>query len=159
MSLSLYRKKENSSHGFHLFQEGLFPFLPDSSLLPVFFPRFSPVFLSSKIKLAVPHNLSRYSIDGFFKVRFFQLTLPYNDDAPAFCLQFPPNFLIPLLVPGNLGHPKLGIGFGDRIILTVFVAVPEAPMYENNCVILWENNIRSSRQAFVIHSIAKTTAP
>ena len=98
-------------------------------------------------------------VDGFFQYGLLQLTLPNDDDTPAFSLQLSPDFLIPLLVPGNLGHPELSVGLGDGIILTVFVAMPEAAMYEDNCPILWQHDIRFPGKTFIIHSVTKPLAP
>ena len=94
-----------------------------------------------------------------FKVRLFQLALPDNDDAPSFRLQLTPHLLIPLLVPGNLGHPELRVGFWDCIILTAFVAMPEAAMYKDNCPILWQYDIWPPREALIVNPVAKTLTP
>ncbi len=127
---------------FNFFQKCLLPLPSGSPFQIILFPRFSPVFPSSKIKLSVPHNLSRYPGDGFFKVRLFQLTFPYNDDAPTFCLQLSPDFLIPLLVPRDLCHPEFFVGLGDRIILTVFMAMPKAAMHKDDGAVFWKYNVR-----------------
>ena len=82
--------------------------------------------------IPVPDNFTSYPVDGLFKVRLFQLTLPDNDYAPAFRLQLSPHLLVPLLVPGDFSYPELCVGFGDRIILAVFVAMPKASVYEDN---------------------------
>ena len=118
-------RKENSSHGLHLFQERLFSFFPGLPLLPVFLPSFSSVILSAAKNLSISADFISNPSDGLVKVRLLQLALPNNDYAPAFRLQLTPYFLIPLLVPENLSHPKLRVGLRDRIIFTVLVAMPE----------------------------------
>ena len=144
---------------FNFFQKCLLPLPSGSPLQEILVPRFSPVFQSSMIKLSVPHNLRRNPVDGFFKVRPLQLTLPDDDDAPAFRLQLSPYLLIPLLVPGNLSHPELCVGFRNRIILTVFVAMPEAAMHEDNRPIFGQDDIRTSRKPFVVYPVAKSLKP
>ena len=109
--------------------------------------------------IPVPDNLLGNTGDGIVKVRFFQLALPDDDYAPAFRLQLTPYFLIPLLVPGNLGHPELSVGLGDCIILTVFVAMPEAAVYKDNRPILWQYDIRAAGKALIVYPVAKTLTP
>ena len=82
----LYREEGNLSHGLHLFQKGLFPFLPDSSLQSVFFPCFSSVILSAAKNLSIVPDLLSNLIDGILQYGLFQLTLPNDDDIPPFGL-------------------------------------------------------------------------
>jgi len=153
------RNLGTQSQGFHLFQESLFSFLPLPSLPPVLLPRFFSFFLNSAIGFSVPNNLTGYPVDCIFKICLFQLTLPDNDHDPAFSFQFSPDLLIPLLVPGNLGHPELGVGFGGRIILTVFVTMPKASVHKNDRTILGQHDIRAAGKALVVHSVTKPLAP
>ena len=147
------------SEGFHLLQERLFSFFSLFSLPAILLPCFFSFFLNSAIGFSVPNNLTGYPVDCIFKICLFQLTLPDNDHDPAFSFQFSPDLLIPLLVPGDLGHPELGVGFGDRIILTVFVAMPKAAVNKDNCPILWQYDIRAAGKALVVHSVTKPLAP
>ena len=146
-------------HGFHLIQERLFSFLLLSSLPLILFPCFFSFFLDSLIGFPVLDNFGGDSGDGLLKVRFLQLALPNDDDTPSFRLQFTPYFLIPLLVSGNLCRPELGVGFGNRIIFTVFVAMPEATVYKDNRPMLLEHNIRFPGKGLFVYSIAKTVMP
>jgi hypothetical protein len=153
------RNLGTQSQGFHLFQESLFSFFPGLPLLQVLFPSFSSFFLGGSIGFPVPDNLGRNPGDGIVKVRLLQLALPDDDHAPAFSLQLSPDFLVPLLVPGNFGHPKLSVGFGNSIILTVLVAMPEAAMHEDNRSILGQNDIRPTREMLLVYPVAKTLTP
>ena len=157
--ICLYREKGKLSHGFHLFQEGLFPFFSLLSLPEIIFTRFFSFLLDSSVGLPVPDDFGSDSSDGLLKVCLLQLTLPNDDNAPAFRLQLAPDFLITLLVSGNLSHPELCVGLGNGIILTVFVAMPEAAMYEDNCPILWQHDIWFPGKTFIIHSVTKPLAP
>lgn len=155
----LCRVKRKLPPGFHLFQEGLFPFLPDSSLLSVFFPPFFSIILSAAKNLSIELDLLSNPTDGILQYGFLQLTLPDNNDIPALCLQLAPDFLIAFLVPRYLGHPELRVGFWDRIKLTVFVAMPEAAMHEDNRPIFGQDDIRTSRKPFVVYPVAKSLKP
>ena len=140
-------------------QKGFLSFFSFPSLFSIAFPSCFSFFPYGLIGFPVPNNLADYLTDCLFKVSLFQLTLPDNDDAPPFGLQLTPYFLIPFLVPGNLGNPKLGVGFGDRIIFTLFVAMPKAAVYENDCSILGQHYIRPPGKALVIHSVPKAMMP
>lgn len=144
---------------FNFFQKCLLPLPSGSPLQEILFPRFSPVFQSSMIKLSVPHNLSRNPVDGFFKVRPLQLTLPDDDDAPAFRLQLPPYLLIPLLVPCDFSYPEFCVSFWDRIILTVFVTMPEAAVHKDDGAVFWKHNVRRTWKALVVEPVSITPAP
>ena len=115
----------------HLFQEFSFPFLPDPSLLPILFPSFSSVILRAAKNLSIVPDFHCNSIDGCLQYGLLQLALPNDDDTPALSLQLTPDLLIPFLISGNLSYPELCVGFRNRIILTVFVAVPKAAVYED----------------------------
>ncbi len=107
----------------------------------------------------IPDNLVGNTSDGGVDIRLLQLALPDDDYAPAFSLQLSPDLLIPFLVPCDLGHPELGIGLGDCIILTVLVAMPKTAVHEDNRPELWQYDIRAARKALVVYLVAKTLTP
>lgn len=115
--------------------------------------------MRGSIDFSVPDNFIGNPLDGFFKVSLFQLALPNDYDAPPFRLQLSPDLLIPFLVPGDFGPPELGVGFGDRIIFTVLVAMPKAAVNKDNCPILWQHDIRFPGKTFIIHPVTKPLAP
>ena len=145
--------------GFDLFQERLCSFFPGLPLLPVLFPSFSSFFLGGSICFSVPDNLGRNPGDGIVKVRLFQLALPDDDHAPAFSLQLSPDFLIPLLVPGNLCLPKFGVGLWDSIILTVLVAMPKTAVHEDGRPVFGQNDIWRPGKTIIIYSITEALTP
>ena len=91
----------------------------------------------SEESLSIAPNIRGNAINGILQYGFLQLALPNDDDIPALRLQLSPDVLIPLLIPRNLSHPEFCVGFGDRIILTVFVAMPKAAVYKDSRPILW----------------------
>lgn len=147
------------SHRFHLFKEGLFPFLPDSPLQPIFFPRFLPAILSHAKNIPVVPNLISNPIDGLFQNSLLQLALPNNNDTPTQSLQLPPYLLIPFLIPSNFGYPEFRVCFRYRIILTAFMTMPKAAMNEDSRPIFGKYNIRSPGKSLVVYPIAESMAP
>lgn len=93
------------------------------------------------------------------KLVFGKVALPDNDYHPSFCLQLSPNFLVTLLVLGNLGRPVIGIGFWNRIISASFVAMPEAAVNEDYSPVLGKDDIWRTWETFVIYPIAESQAP
>ena len=134
----------------------MFPLL---SLLSILFPNSSSFFLGVSIGFPTPDNLFGDTGNSRVEVRLLQLTLPDNDDAPAFSFQLSPDLLIPLLVPGYLSHPELCVGLGYSIIPTVFVAMPKASVHEDYRPILWQHDIRPARKGFVVYPVTKSLVP
>ena len=101
----------------------------------------------------------RYPVDGFFKGGFLELAFPDDYDRPAFGLQFAPDLLVPLMVPGDFRHPEVGVGLGDCVELAGFVAVPEAAVDEDDCAVLGKDDVWGAREALVVHSVAEAFLP
>ena len=150
---------DNGIQGPHLFQKSVFSLISLLSIPAILFTVSFSLLLGSAKGFPVPDDFGSHSVDGLVKVRLFQLALPNDNNAPSFRLQLTPNFLIPLLVPGNLSHPELCVGFRNRIILTVFVAMPEAAMHEDNSTIFGQYEVRLAGQALVVEPIPVTPAP
>ena len=83
-------------------QERLFPFLPFLHLQPISLPGPSSFVQGGAIGLSIPDDLAGDAVNGLGEIRFLQLTLPDNDDAPTLRLQLSPDFLIPLLVASHV---------------------------------------------------------
>ena len=87
--------------------------------------------------------------NGFLQALLFQFAFPDDDDAPAFCLQLAPGVLVALPVAGYLGCPEVGVGLGNRVILAVLVAVPEAAVDEDDGAVLGEDDVGRAGEAAV----------
>lgn len=98
-------------------------------------------------------------MDGFFQDGFLQLAFPDDDDGPAFGLQLAPDFLVTLLVAGDFRLPKLGVGFRNIGVLTVFVAMPKTAVDEDDGAVLGEDDIGSSRETLIVDAIAESLVP
>ena len=108
---------------------------------------------------AIFEDFGLNSHDRSVKSAFGKFALPNDDYHPSFCLQFSPNLLVTLLVPGNLGRPVIGIGLGDRIVSASFVTMPEAAVNEDYSPVLGKDDVWRTRETFVIYSIAESQAP
>lgn len=65
-----------------------------------------------------------------------QFTFPDNYHVPALRLQLTPDYLVSLLIPGNLRCPEISVGLGHRVELAAIVAMPEAAMDEDDSAVL-----------------------
>lgn len=82
-----------------------------------------------------------------------------SDDVPAFCFQPTPDFLVALLVAGNLGCPESRVCFGNMACGATFVPMPEASVNENNSAVFGKDNIWRSGESFIIYPIAESLVP
>ena len=119
----------------------------------------SSLFQKTIIGTTIKTNLISDRYNGFFPAISFQFAFPGDDDCPAFGFQLAPDFLVALLVAGYLGSPEVGVGFGDRVVLTVFVAVPKAAVDEDDGAVLGEDDVWLAGEAFVVDPIAEAQAP
>ena len=87
------------------------------------------------------------------------MALPNNNDEPSFSLKLAPNFLVTLLVTGDLGLPKLGVGLGYRIVLAAIVAVPKTAMDEDNGAVLGKDDVGGAGEAFVVYPVSESLVP
>lgn len=99
------------------------------------------------------------SHDRSVKSAFGKFAFPNDDYHPSFCLQFSPNLLVTLLVPGNFGRPEIGVGFWHRIVPASLVAMPEAAVNEDHSPVLGKNDVWRTGETFVIYPIAEPQAP
>ena len=116
-------------------QMGFFARLAGPLRLPVFLPRPAPFGLILAEDIAVPADFFGNSVDRLCEMRFFQFALPDDDYRPSQALQLAPDLLVPLLVTRHLRLPELRVGLRHRILLAILVAVPEAPVNEDDRVV------------------------
>lgn len=130
-----------------------------AALLPVFFAGFPSFILSGEEGLSILVDLGGHCRDGFREPASFELALPDDDDGPAFGFELAPGVLVALLVPCYLGGPEVGVGFGDGVVFTVFVTVPEAAVDEDGCAVFGEDDVRFAGEASVIDAVTEAQAP
>ena len=111
------------------------------------------------VMTAIFEDFGLNSHDRFVKSAFGKFALPNDDYHPSFCLQFSPNLLVTLLVPGNFGRPEIGVGFWHRIVPASLVAMPEAAVNEDYSPVLGKNDVWRTGETFVIYPIAEAQAP
>lgn len=145
--------------GFEFRQKGGLLFLLGLPFLPIDFSALSSIILGFAVSLSILAYFRRDAIYRIVQNCFFQLALPDNDDVPTLGPQLTPHLLVSLLVAGYLRYPEIHIGLGDGIVFTPFMAVPETTVDEDDCTVLWENDIGGTRQAFIIHPIAESQMP
>lgn len=73
--------------------------------------------------------------------------------------QLAPDFLVAVLVAGDFGRPEVGVGFGDRVVFAVFVAVPEAAVDEDDGAVFGEDDVGGAGEALDVYSIAEAQVP
>ncbi len=145
--------------GFELCYEGGFPFLLGLPFLSIDLTALPSVFLGLTVSLSILADFRCDAIGRSVQNRLFQLALPDNDDIPPLGFQLSPNILVTFLILCDFRHPEIHIGLGDGIVFTPFMAVPETTVDEDDCTVLWENDIGGTRQAFIIHPIAESQMP
>ena len=126
---------------------------------PVLLPCFPPVFLSGAKDFPVPADGRRRQFDGLLQPVFLQFALPDYEHAPSLGLQLPPGVLVSFLVAGYLGGPEVGVGFGDRVVFAVLVAVPEAAVDEDDGAVLGEDDVGGAGEAFVVDAVTEAKMP
>ena len=111
------------------------------------------------VMAAIFEDFGLNSHDRSVKSAFGKIALPNDDYHPSFCLQFSPNLLVTLLVPGNLGRPVIGIGLWNRIVSASFVTMPEAAVNEDYSPVFGKDDVWRTGETFVINPIAESQAP
>ena len=130
-----------------------------AALLSVFLTGFPSVFLSGAEELAILVDLGGHCRDGFREAAALEFAFPDDDDGPAFGFQLAPGVLVTLLVPCYLGGPEVGVGFGNRVVFAVFVAVPEAAVDEDDGAVFGEDDVGFAGEASVVDAVAEAQAP
>ena len=120
---------------------------------------FHPVILSGAKDLAILAEGGGCGLNGVLQTSLFQLAFPYDDDKPALSLHLPPNLLVALLVPGDLGGPEVRVGLGNSIVGAAFVSMPEAAVNEDDRPVLRQDDIGGSGETFVVQTVSKAQMP
>lgn len=114
------------------FKEGFFwIFKPLDNLFSNFFDFLSGVFTSNR-------------------------TFPYKANTPALFLVIFEVFFITFFVACKFLFPELLIRFWKNKVLTVFMSVPKAAVYEDYSKVSGEDKVRFSRIPFVAGPVPKT---
>ena len=140
-------------------RKGGFPLFGLPALFCIEGAGFPSFILSGAEGLAVLVDLGGHCRDGFREAAALEFAFPDNDDGPAFSLQLAPGVLVALLVPCYLGGPEVGVGFGDGVVLTVFVAVPEAAVDEDDGAVFGEDDVRFAGEVSVVDAVTEAQAP
>ena len=127
-------------------------------IFPILFSCHSSFNLLLAISLSIFDNLRRHPFNCFINPPLLQLAFPNNNHIPSFSLQFPPNLLIPLLISCHLGHPEIRICLRDRVILAAIMSMPAA-VDENDSMVLWKDDVRTTGEASCVYAISKALAP
>ena len=115
-----------------------------------------PFLLSNAISFTISDYFLLDPLNRLIHPPLLQLAFPNNDNTPPLCLQLSPDFLIPFLVSCHFGYPEIRVGFGNCVILTVFVAMPEATVDEYDRSVFWKDDVGASGEAFIVYPIAET---
>lgn len=83
-------------------------------------------------------------------------TFPDNTDAPALLSVIFDVLSIAFLVALEFVLPELRIGFRRNKIFAAFVCMPEASVYKDYCIGLWEYDVRLAGISLVTDSIAES---
>lgn len=86
-----------------------------------------------------------------------QLAFPNSEYLPAECLQLSLLASVPLDCPAKFLGPEVGARLRHRRTGTPFMAVPEAPVNEDDRAVLRENDVRFSGEAGSMQPEAKTS--
>ena len=140
-------------------RKGGFPLFGLPALFCIEGAGFPSFILSGAEELAVLVDLGGHCRDGFREAAAIEFALPDDDDGPAFGFQLAPCVLVALLVPCYLGGPEVGVGFGDGVVFTVFVTVPEAAVDEDDGAVFGKDDVGLAGEAFVVDTEAEAQAP
>ncbi len=104
------------------------------------------------------HGQPRAEETGEIVKEFPCPTLPYDECSPALFMQLSKISLIPQLVGGELRSPLFTVVFGGRGEPAVRMSVPETTMNEHDGTVLWQTDIRASREVFPVQAETETVA-
>jgi hypothetical protein len=80
------------------------------------------------------------------------LALPDSYDLIAVPFESILSVAVALLIPADLREPEFSSCFRNRRTLAVVMTVPEAPVNEYRRFVLWQEDIRSTRQIGSVES-------
>lgn len=108
---------------------------------------------------AIGANLSDNVLDRFLELGFLQLAFPDNNHRPPIRLYPAPYLLVAFLIASDFGRPEFSVSLGDIVVFAPLVTVPKAAVNEDDCVVLWKNNVWLSWEAIVILTVTKSLLP
>lgn len=95
----------------------------------------------------------------FLPVFFFQFALPDGHNSPSSFIERRFVTCIAILVRGYFLQPETCICLGNDIIPASFMPMPETAVYENDCTILWQNNVWLPWKSFDMKAIPEAIMP
>jgi hypothetical protein len=84
------------------------------------------------------------------QIRILQFTLPNDNLLPAHLPQSLSIGRVAGYVAVYLPVPVVSVAFGPAASSTIIVAVPKAPLNQNDRFMAWENNVRLPRQSLTV---------
>ena len=101
-----------------------------------------------------------YAGNGGGEVGFLgEFTFPDSDDGPGEGVEALGIEFVTGDVAGNLFFPELGVGLWCDVLGAAAVAVPEAAVDEDDCAIFGEDEVGGAGEAFIVESVAVSSAP
>lgn len=85
-------------------------------------------------------------------------SLPYRKKSPSSLHQLLPLYGIILHISFKFLLPEFNPTLRHICFFTSSMTVPETAVYKNDCVVLWQNDIRLSMQLFDIYSVSESLA-
>ena len=89
-------------------------------------------------------SVERFLQPQFKPINFWDSTFPDNQSTNAGLFKCAPVSIIPLYIFLELFKPEFNTGFWSISKSTALMAMPEAPMNENDSVVFRQHNIRSA---------------
>ena len=86
------------------------------------------------------------------------MAFPHCDAMPAHCGKLVLLIYIASAVTFYLGSPELRVALRYRIVFAAFMPVPEATVDEDDSPVFAQDNVRMTRQTWVVQPIAEPSA-
>ena len=95
-------------------------------------------------------------MQGIIYYRSLQLAFPNLDNTPPLVGKKLVIMLVPLNISGNLFFPEFSVIFRPDKISAPLMAMPKTTVYENNSIVLWEDDVRLSRKPGIVLSVTES---
>ena len=102
------------------------------------------------------HELLNKPLERSIPFIFLQVTFPHGNDSPAVSFQLSTAFSVLGLVAVDLVQPPLGAGLGNNKVSAPLMAMPEATVNEDHRVVLFQDDVRLSRQVLIMQPVTET---
>ena len=109
--------------------------------------------------VSIADDFSLNACKSILELGFFKLALPEYDNEPAFGFKLPPRLLITFFVAGDFSGPIISISLWNAIITATVMAMPEAPVDEDDRAVFGQDYIRRAWQVMDISSVSETVFP